>query len=99
MNYELALKLKESGFPQPESVKIPDYLPTNIINTSSVWELKENVYTPTLSKLIEACGDKFDKLLRIYTGEFVAETIGKEPHIGSTPEEAVAKLWLELNNK
>lgn len=54
---------------------------------------------PTLSELIEACGDRFDNLRRIYDGSFAAESIGKEPQGGDTPEEAVANLWLLLNKK
>ena len=89
MKYQLALKLKNAGFPK----------------------IRFTTFTakgPTLSKLIEACGNELR--LQSYWSEndlmwqadnsynfshvdnenFVAE-------IGSTPEEAVANLWLALN--
>lgn len=62
--------------------------------------------TPTLSELIEACGDGFINLTRDYSGwctNFVAgindESYDGYETYGSTPEEAVANLWLELNKK
>lgn len=102
MEYELVKQLKEVGFPQEvgDNMKTcKGYYITNKNCEFRVEELANSIYVPTLSELIEACGNKFDELRRIYTGEFVAETIGKESQIGSTPEEAVARLWLSLNNK
>lgn len=70
---------------------------------------KKYVYIPTLSELIETCG-KYYQLKLIHhpiDGDkqwraFVENNT--DPHweyetYGSTPEEAVAKLWLELNGK
>ena len=68
---------------------------------------------PTLSELIAACGDSFGTLER-YNGDFeigyvlkikwlVRRKFGVSdsdiPVEGETPEEAVAKLWLALNEK
>lgn len=62
-----------------------------------------------LSELIEACGDDFESLVKreedwaayvtedAYKGDCVYDCCGYR--IGSTPEEAVAKLWLALNKK
>lgn len=56
------------------------------------------VYSPTLSELIEACGDDFDELDRNDKQSWVAENHKKGwAFVGYTPEEAVAKLWLKLN--
>lgn len=78
MNYELALKLKEAGFP----VK---------------WYVDNSGYDlPTLSELIEECGEGFKFSLHRFIEGWFADTKGHEGK-GSTPEEAVANLWLELN--
>jgi len=61
---------------------------------------------PTLSELIEACGGKFHYLsdsscfknLEGITQKWVAHSKDhSRMGLGSTPEEAVAKLWLELD--
>ena len=62
------------------------------------------VYVPTLSELIEACGDDFRWLDRFsLNGEvmFRASSGGLHDHVtqGRTPEEAVAQLWLKINRK
>jgi hypothetical protein len=61
-----------------------------------------NAYVPTLSELIEACEERFWKLTkRLNATGWVA--IAKAPNggnaNGSSPEEAVARLWLALNKK
>ncbi len=99
MNYELAKKLKESGF-----------------NTSShevVWEEDSGMgfaIVPTLSELIEACGDNF-KHLHFHKERYKPirgrwSVIGRNnegkritDNWGHAPEEAVANLWLKLNEK
>ena len=58
-------------------------------------------WKPTLTELIEACGDGFgglykDELDRWYA-RYKNEAI--KIFIGKIPEEAVAKLWLKLNVK
>lgn len=111
MNYELALKLKDAGFPQTftgfESFDL------NTENKPTP-EHGVPVYKPTLSELIEACGDKLHSIRRggwkgsslngwmasedsFY--EMTMNTVPKEPvGTGSTPKEAVANLWLVLNS-
>ena len=60
--------------------------------------------TPTLSELIEACGDMFGYLARKedYWGDgktrWITNSDGTHEDIaGLTPEESVVKLWLKLN--
>ena len=98
MNYKLALKLKEAGFPQDR---------TNQIKECGGWGGiggDEDVINPTLSELIKACGNRF-AMLAIGQGKWYAradqtcdECAFDEPiAYGETPEEAVANLWLALN--
>lgn len=61
---------------------------------------------PTLSELIETCGDGFGVLLRTTREDWCAgnsaDKYGElvDPRgFGSSPEEAVARLWLALNKK
>ena len=88
MNYELAKKLKDAGFPKETfrvtvpSTKYPDrYGQSNC---------------PTLSELIKACGEGFD-YLRHKSEYWLAISGGGLEGQGKTPEEAVAELWLALN--
>ena len=105
MNYELAKKLKDAGFPLRDTYgsdldMFADELSITIDGTTYM--------KPTLSELIEACGDRFHALERkqfekiIVWVSYSNETndLGIEAHIfknGDTPEKAVANLWLELN--
>lgn len=89
MNYELAKKLKEAGFPKQLTKGL--YFPND-------------VYLPTLSELIEACGEGFHNLEK-FKIKWMANGC-KYPDEnntylveGSTPEEAVANLWLVLNKE
>ena len=96
MNYELAKELKDKGFPQHSLV-------THIGQEIGMSEPdgSEYVRTPTLFELIEACGDG------IFSLEFYPKTKDCIAHPryrstgvnGTTPEEAVARLWLTLNSK
>lgn len=97
ITYELAKQLKDAGFPQLATYegKGEHWAPSN----------KPDIcYFPTLSELIEACGDEFSSLYRHgdlgswqATGYKLKEDVqyGKDGE-GFTPEEAVAKLWLAL---
>ena len=93
MNYELAKKLKDAGYPQCGIFHgIQGWNIEGATSLATAADLVVNGnpkitlnYEPcehiTLSELIEACGDKFGTLE------------GR----GTTPEEAVANLWLQLN--
>ena len=107
MQYELAKKLKDAGFPQAD--------PNRALNVGTFQYVGDNsdketlCYIPTLSELIEACGEqKSLGLERNYGGMWTAykdtqlwnDVDGyKYQARGTTPEEAVAKLWLALNKK
>jgi len=93
MNYDLAKELEQSGFPQGGDgswVLPPDQL---------VSRRTDRVYVPTLSELIEACGEQFFCLIHrkrkwaAYTGDERGEL---QDCIYFTAEEAVARLWLAL---
>ena len=105
MNYELAKKLKDAGFLQNgngmwymDSKKYTPKLPT-------LFNSNKSAYIPTLSELIEACGEKIESLERedsnwlAWSNGNFESSLESEPHFGSTPEEAVAKLWLALYQK
>lgn len=116
MNYELAKELKDAGFLQQSGSYISE------TSRSGAWDSVEGIedfekkiggkehwaYIPTLSELIEACGDKFHRLEKgddedsangnywlAYTSFDEAGLVAQ----GATPEIAVAKLWLALNRK
>jgi hypothetical protein len=105
MTYELAKQLKDAGFPQGE-------FEGN--NWERHWECQhppgghavtpncDKCYTPTLSEVIEACGEKFGHLAFWKNGNPAGswQAVGDgETEWASTPEEAVAKLYLALNQK
>lgn len=95
MTYELALKLKEAEFPFPEGAWFGE--------ENNMW------YTdfPSLSQLIDECGDLFTNLHYEGTGDrwdswsatswdYEAEK-NRWTEYAPNPKEAVAKLWLALN--
>lgn len=94
MNYELAKRLRDAGFPQSGNGRWIG--PWDKI----VWRSGDRVYVPTLEELIEACGDKFFVLNATKTRRqpntwYAAIT---DPNAieatAATPAEAVAKVWL-----
>ena len=107
MTYELALKLKNAGFPQTSSLfvwaiggdKCEDEF-TYLLREDDSWSANEIINAPTLSELIEECGEEFYALwVRGDNTWFACKDMGDIGAEGSTPEESVAKLWLELNKK
>lgn len=94
MDYELAKQLKDAGFPVVEKAnRLPEhtYLTKNL----------EYAYAPTLEELIEAvdkcCRGSF-QLIKVGGVWFARKDIQATEISNPTPEEAVAKLWLALNN-
>ena len=93
MQYELAKKLKDEGFPM-------DY---ELDNFTEYDKKTANIWIP-LDELIEACGDKFDALGKckddgvsgIVDGWIAVDEDNKRTW-GATKEEAVANLWLAIN--
>ena len=93
MNTEPEKELKDAGFPHERC------------NTERVY-CEDPAHFPTLSELIEACGDKFQRLetpikatKREKTWWYAHSTEPEDFTVGDTPEEAVARLWLALNKK
>lgn len=102
MNYELAKELKKADWPfveiKPGMHQCREYVDFNPEGDPKIGP--QHFFLPTLSELIEACGEKFFSLSRHanvwqtnWRDGFGGDTAG------STPEEAVARLWLALNNK
>lgn len=98
MTYELAKKLRDQGFPQIDGDYVFDNgLHARIKNVDGL-VLDGAYYSPSLSELIEACGDNLVDLTRTDEGWATNLEAGGTSN-GKTPEEAVARLWLALNNK
>lgn len=122
MDYELAKQLKDAGFPQGRQGVDDGYLHDgDLIGDDDL------PYVPTLSELIEACGERIlgfsmtchlddsketkwcaDSRTEPCYCDRCEEKLKENPDYfnvnwkyeeGKTPEEAVAKLWLELNKK
>jgi hypothetical protein len=124
MTYELAQQLKDAGFPQPDFEH--DCGESSLAygkegkllrgdDKCSYWPGKPVYYFPTLSELIEACGDNFGALIKDTIGYYALTPEGLKLHIMiesrqglpafidptlyDTPKEAVARVWLLLNSK
>jgi len=104
MSYALAKELKDAGFPQKYVRGQMKYDPNVEADEDGILpEETEEVFHPTLSELIEACGDGFVLLVRHKTDEWYARSKAQGwddfESDGKTPEEAVANLYLALNKK
>lgn len=105
MNYELLLKLKKAGFP----FRIATMDTAKVLGVFGGADFGSHTYTPpSLSELIDACGEfgllrtleeqrkgKWCAGMGEWSDAFGWEYKGR----GSTPAEAVANLWLALNEK
>lgn len=96
MTKETAQLLKDGGFPQwrHHDLEWRGGKLKNIDFSSREWDGVP--YSPDLSELIEACGLKFYSLTNNLDGKWTVTHDDRREHAGSTPEEAVARLWLEL---
>jgi hypothetical protein len=98
MNYELAKELKDAGFSQCGKGEF-------IGVSGGLIDHSGDVYVPTLEEIIEACGHGIWNLTK--TNEAVTywhASNGLRDReckygYGTTPEEAVANLWLALSKK
>jgi len=88
--YELALELKNAGFPQAKG--FGEWLTEDGHIYSGGAE--PHAWAPFLSELIEACGEEFDCLMK-QDGFWVVNHTN-DAH-GPTPEIALSKLYLALN--
>jgi hypothetical protein len=96
MNYELAKKLKDNGFPYDDPCQKVRYVDQHD-NPARV-PFMGVAEIPSLSELIEACGDELGDLSRTDDGWMTnMENVGNHPQTeGETAEIAVANLWLAL---
>lgn len=87
MTYELALQLKNAGFPRSD-----EWVDAH----GKMWYGFDDTLEPTLEELIEACGEM---VLAVHKHGAIAarKFTDTQVQVGKTPKEAVAKLWLELN--
>lgn len=114
MKYELAKRLKEAGFPQTidrgdtyfSDSKEPCLNELDKMGEETVLQENNPIRLPTLSELIEACGEKFAGLTydkdfnNWHTQVWMPNGMKAESlNVSSTPEEAVALCWLALNEK
>lgn len=102
MKYELAKRLKDAGFPQDYS--------EGILNGNFAFKKDKMAYAPTLKELIMACGEKYNGYEFVLTYSidgwfcnYFDDNFDGMSELkngkGKTPEEAVANLWLALNEK
>lgn len=104
INYELAKKLKDAGWLQKDWLP-PRFEVEGKYDINRQYTKEEIAIVPTLSELIEACGDRFASLNRGIDNKYhcwatrATDTKSMEEIYGDgeTTEEAVANLWLELN--
>lgn len=105
ITYELAKQLKEAGFPQEELyTDIDRYVdkcnPSPKMIAIDYEKAQDRCFVPTLSELIEACGDMFHSLHKGKHNNWYAkpkqDTNWGQCEMCESPEEAVAKLWLKL---
>ena len=103
MKYELAKQLKEAGFPQKSQFWWHKGKIKWQGGTSKTFEkmvATGYVAAPTLSELIEACGEDLNQIDFLHDQNkmvaYSADSIDFDRQ-GSTPEEAIAKLWLALH--
>lgn len=108
IDYKLAKELKDSGFPlRRQGVGFA----CDVLHIGFAIDGIE-YYSPTLSELIDACGVGFDSLttdsrgkrfssdIHWYAkGNMTIHTSGRKSKGGKTPEEAVARLYIALNEK
>lgn len=110
LTQEDCLELKKAGFPQ-NPIVVEDGLPglCKSVQEGNFYTSSEfgNVYEPTLSELIEACGNRFAMLGINRPGNWYSradetcdECASDEPlSYGHNPEQAVKNLYLTLNKK
>jgi hypothetical protein len=93
MDYALASELRDAGFPFAPMEREHQLLDTPAVQIpeKGTWYV-----CPTLEELIEACGNTDGFVLGKTQDDWMA-TIYELRGNGSTPTEAVARLWLALN--
>lgn len=109
ITYELAKKLKDAGFPLQEHDYYDDFATPPPGRCTNCVDVDHDIpwCVPSLSELIEACGDRFGMLRKNDTWQASTpeHTLPKgvrhyDIYLSGyfTPEEAVANLWLALQH-
>jgi hypothetical protein len=99
MTYELLKRLRDFGFPlQPISVELGKQItlerPAVVFSRSNGRSSAGIYYVPSLSDLVEACGELLESMSRVDDGwECNREQNGSATH-GPTLQDALAALWL-----
>lgn len=105
ISYDLAKQLKENGFPGISLCR--ENCEPRGLDVGNCY----NCHYPTLSELIEACGDNLISLRRVLKEGwnepqsfqwywFASDDPAREEKFcGTTSDEAVANLWLAINQK
>jgi hypothetical protein len=101
MNYELAKRLKEARFPiiqlASKAVGAFDYC---IFCGRKFIRIEDDIFLePTLEELIEACGNEVEELENTFDGWRAYARSTSETYWAADICEAVAALWLALNEK
>lgn len=101
ITYELSKKLKDSGFPQKFDIGKSFYSEeyAKFGNVENLIDGRDKISVPTLSELIKACKPVRILLTEEQEGQWFCFGNNSIKAYGSTPEEAVSLLWLELNKK
>ena len=100
-SYELARQLKDAGFPFRNNFELRYFNEKKgggiVFKDMDKFEEEGLIKIPTLSELIDACGDGFNNLTKYVGGWGTFTEYDDRIDLYSTPEEAIAKLWLLLN--
>lgn len=100
MNYEIVKELKDAGFIFKSYPEYKADLLLERYEEAIHFGTGELFCVPTLSELITACGNDLLQLHHyLDTKEWLAVSGNEIYERASTPEEAVARLWLALNKK
>jgi hypothetical protein len=93
MSYELALELREAGFPQITQEPALYYTDPDtavVIYPELMTATPNSVRVPTLSELIKACGPKISTIVRSGAGW------SADGDVADSVIEAVARRWIGL---
>ncbi len=101
MTYELLKRLRESGFPlKPISVEVGKQIPLDrpaVVFSKSNGDGRAEAhlyYIPSLSDLVEACGEKLESMARVADGWECNGGRNGSATQGPTLQDALAALWL-----
>ncbi len=99
MTYELLKRLRDSGFPlHPIAVELGKQItlerPAVVFSRSKGGSRAGIYYVPSLSDLVEACGEHLENMSRVADGWECNRGRNGSGTRGATLDDALAKLWL-----